>query len=101
MQRRIFGIETEYGVTCTYEGQRRLTPEQLEVAVLDRHRPRRTFRRIVGHLLADLLNADSPTAHAPEADDGIPGHPDILSGVTSEAVVEADPQVPPPSDKKV
>lgn len=80
---------------------RRLLPTQLEVAVLDRQRPRRTFRRIVGPLLADLLNADSPTAHAPEADDGIPGHPDILSGVTSEAVVEADPQVPPSSDKKV
>ena len=52
----------------------------MEVAVLDRHRPRRKFRRIVGPLLADLLNADSPTSHAPEADDGIPGHHDILSG---------------------
>ena len=26
MDRRIFGIETEYGVTCTFEGQRRLSP---------------------------------------------------------------------------
>ena len=26
MDRRIFGIENEYGVTCTFEGQRRLTP---------------------------------------------------------------------------
>src|ERR1700741_5569699 len=24
MERRIFGLETEYGVTCTYRGQRRL-----------------------------------------------------------------------------
>ncbi|MEI2731108.1 MAG: proteasome subunit alpha [Dermatophilaceae bacterium] len=64
---------------------RTLTPEQLEVAVLDRHRPRRTFRRIVGHLLADLLNADSPTAHAPESDDGIPGHHDTLSGETPDS----------------
>ena len=32
---------------------RRLLPTQLEVAVLDRQRPRRTFRRIVGPLLAD------------------------------------------------
>jgi len=32
-----------------------LGPDQLEVAVLDRHRPRRTFRRIVGAALADLL----------------------------------------------
>jgi proteasome alpha subunit len=59
---------------------RALAPDQLEVAVLDRNRPRRTFRRIVGPLLADLLNADSPTAHAPEVDEGIPGHHDTLSG---------------------
>jgi len=59
---------------------RPLAPEQLEVAVLDRNRPRRTFRRIVGPLLADLLNADSPTAHAPELDEGVPGHHDTLSG---------------------
>ena len=32
-----------------------LGPDQLEVAVLDRHRPRRTFRRIVGAALANLL----------------------------------------------
>lgn len=29
MQRRIFGIENEYGVTCTFEGQRRLTPDEV------------------------------------------------------------------------
>ena len=28
MDRRIFGLETEYGVTCTYRGQRRLSPEE-------------------------------------------------------------------------
>ncbi|MBC9957347.1 Pup--protein ligase [Yimella sp. cx-51] len=38
MQRRIFGIETEYGVTCTSNGTRRLTPD--EVA-------RYLFRRVV------------------------------------------------------
>jgi proteasome accessory factor A len=38
MQRRIFGIETEYGVTCTFHGQRRLSPD--EVA-------RYLFRRVV------------------------------------------------------
>ncbi len=36
--RRIFGIETEYGVTCTFHGQRRLSPD--EVA-------RYLFRRVV------------------------------------------------------
>ncbi len=38
MQRRIYGIETEYGVTCTLRGQRRLSPD--EVA-------RYLFRRVV------------------------------------------------------
>jgi proteasome accessory factor A len=38
LQRRIFGIETEYGVTCTFKGQRRLSPD--EVA-------RYLFRRVV------------------------------------------------------
>jgi proteasome accessory factor A len=38
VQRRIFGIENEYGVTCTFEGQRRLSPD--EVA-------RYLFRRVV------------------------------------------------------
>ncbi|MCF6743123.1 Pup--protein ligase [Blastococcus sp. KM273128] len=38
MERRIFGIETEYGVTCTFKGQRRLSPD--EVA-------RYLFRRVV------------------------------------------------------
>ena len=38
MKRRIFGIESEYGVTCTLRGQRRLSPD--EVA-------RYLFRRVV------------------------------------------------------
>lgn len=29
MDRRIFGIENEYGITCTFEGQRRLTPDEV------------------------------------------------------------------------
>ncbi len=29
MDRRIFGIETEYGVTCTLRGQRRLSPDEV------------------------------------------------------------------------
>lgn len=38
MDRRIFGIENEYGVTCSFQGQRRLSPD--EVA-------RYLFRRVV------------------------------------------------------
>ena len=29
MDRRIFGIETEYGLTCTFRGQRRLSPDEV------------------------------------------------------------------------
>ena len=38
VDRRIFGLENEYGVTCTFHGQRRLSPD--EVA-------RYLFRRVV------------------------------------------------------
>ena len=40
------------------EQARTLTPGQLEVAVLDRDRPRRKFRRITGAALADLLGVE-------------------------------------------
>jgi proteasome alpha subunit len=49
---------------------RTLSPEQLEVAVLDRYRPRRRFRRVSGELLARLLSTDDPTADVPEGDEG-------------------------------
>jgi proteasome accessory factor A len=29
MDRRVFGIETEFGVTCTFQGQRRLNPDEV------------------------------------------------------------------------
>ena len=38
MRRRIFGIETEYGATCTLGGQRRLSPDEVS---------RYLFRRVV------------------------------------------------------
>jgi proteasome accessory factor A len=38
MRRRVFGLESEFGVTCTFQGQRRLSPD--EVA-------RYLFRRVV------------------------------------------------------
>ncbi|HSF26019.1 MAG TPA: proteasome subunit alpha [Actinomycetes bacterium] len=47
--------------------QRELTPDQLEVAVLDRHRPRRKFRRLQGSLLERLLGEASPAVEAAAA----------------------------------
>ena len=61
---------------------RSLTPTQLEVAVLDRERPRRTFRRLGGSLLTALLNSEDPTRDAPTVDETAPGHHDTLTGET-------------------
>ncbi|MGN6089619.1 MAG: proteasome subunit alpha [Actinomycetes bacterium] len=63
-------------------GSRDLPAGQLEVAVLDRARPRRTFRRIVGDVLVTLLSggaATSVTDEQPAADprDAEPGHPGL------------------------
>ena len=44
------------------EQQRTLTPGQLEVAVLDRSRPRRTFQRITGDRLAHILGVPDDEA---------------------------------------
>ena len=54
MERRIFGLENEYGVTCTLRGQRRLSPD--EVA-------RYLFRRVVSWGRSSATSS-SPTAPA-------------------------------------
>ena len=38
MERRIYGLENEYGVTCTLRGQRRLSPDEVS---------RYLFRKVV------------------------------------------------------
>jgi proteasome alpha subunit len=75
----------------------------LEVAVLDRDRPRRTFRRIVGPLLTRLLSTEDPTADAPLVDEAHPGHPEVLSGEPTDGAATAgtedaarDPHPHPP-----
>jgi len=50
---RTLGSPTEDGAEA-----RTIPAPQLEVAVLDRTRPRRTFRRLAGALLEDLLDTD-------------------------------------------
>ncbi|MCZ2839054.1 proteasome subunit alpha [Modestobacter sp. VKM Ac-2985] len=72
-----------------------LPAEQLEVAVLDRRRPKRAFRRVVGAALANLLSdqqtatepdespAEAPTGHAPSAP--APGTP---AGLGDPAAVD-------------
>jgi proteasome alpha subunit len=70
---------------------RELGADQLEVAVLDRERPRRAFRRVVGGLLGRLLSPEDPTADAP-VDEAHPGHPEVLSGEPND--IAAGPASP-------
>ena len=77
---------------------RQLTAAQLEVAVLDRERPRRTFRRIGGTLLTALLSKDDPTHDAPPEDDPGPGRHDTLTGEGSTRDESTNPQTQRPQD---
>jgi proteasome alpha subunit len=77
-------------------GATTLTAAQLEVAVLDRRRPKRAFRRVTGSALRTLLGdeatpdatADAPTAHHPASVPepgtppglGDPANPDTAGG---------------------
>ena len=77
-------------------GPTQLTSQQLEVAVLDRRRPKRAFRRVVGAALRPLLGEEpgepeaeegAPAAHAPSvaqpgtpAGLGDPSAPDTAGG---------------------
>jgi proteasome alpha subunit len=76
-------------------GATTLTSAQLEVAVLDRRRPKRAFRRITGAALRSLLGEDSTdthgethtAAHAPSVPEpgtpaglGDPANPDTAGG---------------------
>jgi proteasome alpha subunit len=65
---------------------RHLDAAQLEVAVLDRHRERRLFRRLARSLVDRLLSPDDPTADVPHQDDPRPGHHETVGG--------DDPQTP-------
>ncbi len=64
-------------------GSRTLSSAQLEVAVLDRVRPRRAFRRLAGPLLERLLTPDDPTTDVPHTDDPRPGAHDTLTGANN------------------
>jgi proteasome alpha subunit len=59
---------------------RTIDADQLEVAVLDRRRPRRAFRRIVGPLLTRLLDTQDPTSDVPSADENGSGAQETLTG---------------------
>jgi proteasome alpha subunit len=74
---------------------RRLTPAQLEVAVLDRERPRRTFRRLGGPLLDRLLGVEDATAGVPREDERTAGaHDTPTETPQGEHAPTANPEGP-------
>ena len=94
MDRRIFGVETEYGITCTFRGQRRLSPD--EVA-------RYLFRRVVSwgrssnvflsngaRLYLDV--GSHPEYATPECDNVVDliAHDKAGERILEELIVEAD-----------
>jgi proteasome alpha subunit len=56
-------------------GHEQLPAEQLEVAVLDRRRAKRAFRRVVGAALRTLLDPQAPSADAVAAEPAADGSP--------------------------
>jgi len=71
VDRRIFGIETEYGITCTFRGQRRLSPDEvaryLFRSVVSWGRSSNVFLRNGGRLYLDV--GSHPEYCTPECDD--------------------------------
>lgn len=70
MDRRIFGLETEYGITCTLRGQRRLTPDEtaryLFRSVVAWGRSSNVFLENGGRLYLDV--GSHPEFASPECD---------------------------------
>jgi len=70
VDRRIFGIETEYGITCTLRGQRRLTPDEtaryLFRSVVAWGRSSNVFLENGGRLYLDV--GSHPEFASPECD---------------------------------
>ena len=70
MERRIFGLETEFGVTCTFEGQRRLSPDEVARYLFRRvvawGRSSNVFLRNGGRLYLDV--GSHPEFATPECD---------------------------------
>ena len=71
MDRRIFGIETEYGVTCAFDGQRKLSPDEvaryLFRKVVSWGRSSNVFLRNGARLYLDV--GSHPEYATPECDD--------------------------------
>ncbi len=69
-----------------------MAASQLEVAVLDRSRPHRTFRRLQGARLEELLAESRPSSPAPEAPPAVgPSAPPAEPGPGTSAGPDSPP----------
>ena len=75
-----------------------LPPQTLEVAVLDRSRTKRTFRRISGAVLRELLGVQDAPEAAPTKPDAAAGEPDASVAEPDTAAPESGRDDPPEPD---
>jgi proteasome alpha subunit len=105
------------GVDSPTGEPRQLTANQLEVAMLERRRPRRKFRRLTGAALSELLGQEAEPGDAPKTEGTHPDErevspPTSLAGGTHEpasndsseaaptpAPGDAEPTDPAPTDQ--
>ncbi len=94
MDRRIFGIETEYGITCTFRGQRRLSPDEvaryLFRSVVSWGRSSNVFLRNGARLYLDV--GSHPEYATPECDNlvDLVAHDKAGERILEGLIVEAD-----------
>jgi len=87
VDRRIFGIETEFGVTCTFRGQRRLSPDEVARYLFRRvvswGRSSNVFLRNGARLYLDV--GSHPEYATPECDDVIQA---VIHDKAGERIIE-------------
>ena len=94
MDRRIFGIETEYGITCTFRGQRRLSPDEVARYMFRRvvswGRSSNVFLRNGARLYLDV--GSHPEYATPECDNivNLVAHDKAGERILEELLVDAD-----------
>ncbi len=94
MDRRIFGVETEYGITCTFRGQRRLSPDEVARYLFRRvvswGRSSNVFLRNGARLYLDV--GSHPEYATPECDNvvNLVAHDKAGERILEGLIVEAD-----------
>ena len=94
MDRRIFGVETEYGITCTFRGQRRLSPDEVARYLFRRvvswGRSSNVFLRNGGRLYLDV--GSHPEYATPECDNlvDLVAHDKAGERILEGLIVDAD-----------